>query len=381
MKITAALTRAPNTPFELATVDLDEPRADEVLVRIVGVGVCHTDLVAQAGSMAIAMPAVLGHEGAGIVEQVGSAVRKVKPGDRVAMTFLSCGRCPSCDSREPAYCHSMAALNYSGTRNDGSTTMRDESGTVSGSFFGQSSFATHALAHERNLVKVPEGVPLELAGTLGCGVQTGAGAVMRSMACKAGSSIVILGGGAVGLSAVLGAVVQGCRTILVVEPQASRRELATSLGATHVLEPMAASDLVAAVRQICPAGVDYVFDTSGQSSAIAAVPRLLAPRGTFGFVGVPPANARDTGLPGKLLQAMQGGFTYRGIIEGDSDPDVFLPQLMALYLDGRFPFDRLTKTYPLAQINQAIADQHQGRCVKAVLLPESDPQARPDSRS
>ena len=187
MKITAALTRAPNTPFELATVDLDEPRADEVLVRIVGVGVCHTDLVAQAGSMAITMPAVLGHEGAGIVEQVGSAVRKVKPGDRVAMTFLSCGKCPSCDSREPAYCHSMSALNYNGVRNDGSRTMRNESGPVSGSFFGQSSFATHALAHERNLVKVPEGVPLELAGTLGCGVQTGAGAVMRSMACKARS--------------------------------------------------------------------------------------------------------------------------------------------------------------------------------------------------
>jgi aryl-alcohol dehydrogenase len=142
-----------------------------------------------------------------------------------------------------------------------------------------------------------------------------------------------------------------------------------SLGATDAIEPMVATDLVAAVRAICPAGVDYAFDTSGLSSVMAAVPRLLAPRGTFGFVGIPPANARDTGLPGKLLQAMQGGFTYRGIIEGDSDPDVFLPQLMELYLEGRFPFDRLTKTYPMSQINQAIADQHQGICAKAVLLP------------
>jgi aryl-alcohol dehydrogenase len=368
VRITAAIIRAPHAPFELACVELDVPRAEE-LVRVVGVGLCHTDLLAQAGSLLMSMPAVFGHEGAGIVERVGSAVQKVKPGDRVALTFLSCGHCPSCDSHAPAYCHSMAALNYRGVRSDGSKTMRDEHGPVSGSFFGQSSFATHALAHERNLVKVLDGVPLELAGTLGCGVQTGAGAVMRSMACRAGASIVILGGGAVGLSAVLGAVVQGCQTIIVVEPQASRRELAVSLGATHAIEPMAVTDLVAAVRAIRPAGVDYAFDTCGVSSAMAAVPRLLAPRGTFGFVGVPPTHARDTGLPGKLLQAMQGGFTYRGIIEGDSDPDVFLPQLMNLYLDGRFPFDRLTKTYPMAQINQAIADQYQGICAKAVLLP------------
>jgi aryl-alcohol dehydrogenase len=333
------------------------------------VGLCHTDLVARAGGFPLSMPAVFGHEGAGIVEGVGRAVRKVRPGDRVALTFLSCGSCPTCDGHEPAYCHSMARLNYTGTRRDGSKTLRGAYGPVSGSFFGQSSFASHALAYERNLVKVPDGVPLELAGTLGCGVQTGAGAVMRSMACRAGSSLLILGGGAVGLSAVLGAVIQRCDKIIIAEPLAARRELALSLGATHTIDPVSTPDLRAAVRAICPAGVGYAFDTSGLPAVMAAVPRVLAPRGTFGFVGVPPTQQRDTALPGKLLDLMQGGFTYRGIIEGDSEPEVFLPELMQLYLAGRFPFDRLAKTYPLAQINQAIADQHHGDCVKAVLLP------------
>lgn len=369
MKITAALTRAPMAPFTVEQVEIDTPRADEVLVRIVGVGLCHTDLVAQAGFMPTALPAVFGHEGAGIVEQVGSAVTKVKPGDRVALSFRSCGNCPNCNDHQPAYCHTMPMLNYTGVRTDGSTTMRNAEGPVSGNFFAQSSFASHAIAYERNVVKVPEGVPLELAGMLGCGVQTGAGAVMRSMACPKGSSLVVLGGGAVGLSAVMGAVVQGCSTIIVVEPYAQRRDLARSLGATHTIDPKAVADVAVAIREICPAGVNYAFDTSGLPAVFEVVPRVLSPRGTFGFVGVPPMESMDAKLPGSLVEIMSSGFTYRGIIEGDSEPDVFIPQLMALYLAGRFPFDRMAKTYPLADINRAIAEQHDGVCVKAVLLP------------
>lgn len=370
MKIQAAVVRAAMAPFSIEALELDEPRADEVLVRIVGVGLCHTDLVAQAGAFPMSLPAVFGHEGAGIVERVGSGVTKVKPGDRVAMTFLSCGHCPSCSEHAPAYCHTMPMLNYVGARADGSKTLREpaSNNAVSGTFFGQSSFASYALAYERNLVKVPEAVPLEIAGTLGCGVQTGAGAVMRSMGCKPGSSIVVLGGGAVGLSAVMAAVLQGCKQIIVVEPHAVRRELAMSLGASHTIDPKAA-DVAQAVRAIVPAGTDYAFDTTGLPAVVESVVSFLAPRGTFGFVGVPPLTAMDLKLPGTLLGAMQAGFTFRGIIEGDSDPDVFIPQLMALYLEGRFPFDKLVKTYPLADINQAVSDQHQGLCVKPVLLP------------
>jgi len=189
MKIAAALVLAPGQPFEMGEIELDAPRPNEVLVRIAGVGLCHTDLVTQQGYFPMKLPAVFGHEGAGIVEQVGKEVRKVQPGDRVAMTFMSCGHCPSCEVHAPAYCHSFSSRNYgNGTRGDGSATLRNTHGGVSGGFFGQSSFASHALVSERNLVKVPQGVPLELAGALDCGVQTGAGAVMLSMACRKGST-------------------------------------------------------------------------------------------------------------------------------------------------------------------------------------------------
>lgn len=367
MRITAALTLEPSAPFQIVELELDEPRDDEVLVRIAGVGICHTDLVAQAGGFPLRLPAVFGHEGSGVVERVGSAVRKVKPGDAVVLTFMSCGQCPACARSASAYCQSMGQLNFGGSRADGSTTLRRSGAPVSGSFFGQSSFASHALAHESNVVKLLDGVPLQIAGPLGCGVQTGAGAVMRSMHCESGSSLAVLGGGSVGLSAVMGGVVQGCKTIVVVEPHASRRDLALSLGATHVIDPASAGEIAPAMRAILPAGVDYVLDTSGHAAVLKAVPQMLAARGTFGFVGVPAS--RETALPGLLLEVMRGGFTYRGIIEGDSEPDVFIPELMRLYTQGRLPFDRLVKTYPLAAINEAIADQHRGACVKAVLLP------------
>lgn len=367
MRITAALAPAPGAPFETVELDIDEPREDEIVVRIAGVGLCHTDLVAQAGALPLPLPAVLGHEGAGVVERVGVAVRKVKPGDAVVLTFMACGRCPACARRASPYCQSMRELNFGGKRRDGSPTLRRAGVPVSGSFFGQSSFASHAIAHEANVVKLLDGMPLQISGPLGCGVQTGAGAVMRSMRCEAGSSLAVLGGGSVGLSAVMAGKVQGCSTVIVVEPMAARRELGLALGATHAIDPLSIDDLAQAIRAIAPAGVDYVLDTSGHAGGLKAVPQMLAARGTFGFVGLP--SSRDTALPGLLVEVMRGGFTYRGIIEGDSEPDEFLPQLMRLHLAGRLPFDRLVKTYPLAAINEAVADQNRGVCVKAVLVP------------
>jgi aryl-alcohol dehydrogenase len=367
VQITAAVTRAPMSAFTIEQIELDAPRADEVLVRIVGVGLCHTDLVGVAGAFPVSLPAVFGHEGAGIVEQVGSTVSKVRAGDRVAITFRSCGLCNNCNAHHPAYCYTMPMLNYRGVRTDGTMTLSDSQGPISGSFFGQSSFATHALAYERNLVKVPDGVPLEIMGTLGCGVQTGAGAVMRAMACRKGSSLLVLGGGTVGLSAVLGGVVQACATIIVVEPHAARRELALSLGATHVIDPVGA-DLAAAVRAIAPDGINYAFDTTAIPQVVEAATQCLAPHATFGFVGVPKAADLGMKLPETMLNVIARGYTYMGIIEGDSDPDEFIPQLIDLYRAGRFPFDRLIKTYPLTAINEAVADQHRGACVKAVLL-------------
>lgn len=367
MRITAALTTAAKQPFEIVELELDDPRDDELVVRVAGVGLCHTDVVAHAGLLFVPAPAVFGHEGAGIVERVGAKVTKVRPGDKVLMTFMSCGHCPCCEAAAPAYCHSMRPLNFGGARPDGSVTLRRAGAPVSSHFFGQSSFASHALANERNVVKLLDGMPLEIAGALGCGIQTGAGAVMRSMAARPGSSLVVLGGGSVGLSGLMGGVVQGCRTLIVVEPQAARRDLALSLGASHVIDPATAGPLSAAVRAVLPHGADYVLDTTGNAAVMEAGTSMLAQRGTFGFLGIPPS--REAKLPGVISTALVGGHTYRGITEGDSDIDTYLPELMRLHLDGKFPFDRLVKTYPLASINEAVAEQHEGLCVKAVLIP------------
>ena len=368
MKITAAVVPQAGSPFVSKPLELDEPRDDEVLVRIVGVGICHTDLVAQAGLLPPPFPAVFGHEGAGIVERIGSRVRKVVPGDRVLLTFMSCGHCASCDHDAPAYCHQLQALNSSGKRFDGSTTLHDGEQAVSGSFFGQSSFATHALAQERNLVKVPLTVPLEIAGVRGCGVQTGAGAVLRSMDCKPGSSLLVTGGGAVGLSAVMAAHARGVKRILVSEQHVGRRELAREFGATDLVDP-SAGDLADQVLGMLPEGVDYALDTTGIPAVLEQMPRLLARRGTFGFVAIPPPGHGAMQLPFGVMESMRKGLTLRGIIEGDSNVDEFIGQLMQMYLDGRFPFDKLVRTFALADINEAIAAQHRGECVKAVLLP------------
>jgi aryl-alcohol dehydrogenase len=364
MRVTAAVARTAGADFSIEAVELDEPRADEIRVRITAVGVCHTDLVARDGAMPFAMPAVLGHEGAGIVDAVGSAVTKVKAGDRVAITFRSCGVCTRCKGGDPAYCYTMPALNYIGMRPDGSKALSQDGAAISSNFFGQSSFATYALAYETNVLKLPDDIPFALAAPLGCGVQTGAGGVMLALSATRGSSILVLGGGAVGLSAVMGAVIQGCATIIVVEPHAARRALALELGATHAIDPLAQHDLAAAVRAILPHGVDYAFDTTGRPEILEATMTCLAPKGVFGIVGIPPPGAA---VPGALGAVLTLGQTVRGIIEGDSEPDVFIPDLIAHWRAGRLPLEKLVRTYPFAQINEAIAAQHHGDCVKVVL--------------
>jgi aryl-alcohol dehydrogenase len=367
MQITAAVARAPGADFSIETAELDEPRGDEIRVRIAAVGVCHTDLVAREGAMPFSLPAVLGHEGAGVVDAVGASVTKVKPGDRVAVTFRSCGACARCLSGDPAYCFSMPALNYIGMRPDGSKAIHQGETAVSSNFFGQSSFATYALAYERNVLKLPDDIPFELAAPLGCGIQTGAGGVMLALAAPKGSSILITGGGAVGLSAVMGAAIQGCGTIIVVEPHASRRALALELGATHAIDPAAQADLATAVRGVLPHGVDYAFDTTGRPEILTATMACLAPKGVFGIVGIPPAG---TPMPGDLGAVLTFGQTVRGIIEGDSDPDVFLPELIGHWRAGRLPLEKLVKTFRFPEINAAIAAQHHGDCVKVVLTLE-----------
>jgi len=367
MEITAAVAHAPGKSFTIERLDLESPRDDEVLVRIVGAGLCHTDLAARDQQIPVAMPIVLGHEGAGVVERVGGAVRGLAPGDHVVLSFASCGGCDNCSDHLPGYCTSFLPLNFGGARADGSVALSNGGSRVASHFFGQSSFATHAVVNARNAIKVRREAPLELLGPLGCGVQTGAGSIMQALACTAGSSLLVLGGGSVGLSAVLGGVVQGCANIIALEPQAARRALALELGATHALDP-AAGDLAAAVRAICPAGVHYVLDTTGRNDVIAAAVGALAHRGTLGLLAVP-ASAEDATLKLDVISLLMLGLRVKGITEGDVDPAQFIPRMVDLHLEGRFPFDRLVAKYPLADINRAIEDQHAGRCVKPVLCP------------
>jgi aryl-alcohol dehydrogenase len=365
MEITAAVLAGLGQDFVLQDLTLADPAPDEVVIEIAGVGLCHTDLAVQHGHLPFPFPGVVGHEGSGTVVAIGSEVTKLAVGDRVAATFNSCGTCTQCTHGTPSYCADFMARNFGGARSDGTSTLSKDDTSYGSYFFGQSSFATHAIARERNVVRVADGLDLALAGPLGCGVQTGAGAVMNSMACREGSSLLITGGGSVGLSGVLGAVVRGLSTIIVVEPMPARRRLALELGATHVVDP-ATGPVSEQVRRILPEGVDYALDTTAALPVLNEVIASLAQLGTLGMVGVPsdPASALSLGL----IEMQARGLRLLGIVEGDSDPDTFIPELVDLHLAGRFPFDRLITTMPFTKINDAVAAQARGEAVKVVLV-------------
>ncbi len=365
----AAVVREPGGPFLLETIEVEQPCAGEVRVRIAGVGLCHTDLIFRDQFAPFALPGVLGHEGAGVIEAVGEGVEGLAVGDEVVIGFSSCGACPRCAEHLPSYCQSFVPLNYAGMRlEDGSTAYDRDGERISSHFFGQSSFSALAITRASNVVKVDAAnVPLELLGPLGCGFQTGAGGVMNSLACPPGSSIAVFGGGPVGLAAVMGAVIRGCSTIILVEPVAARREIALEIGATHVIDPASAGNLAEALRAIVPMGLDFAFDTSGVVPVIEAGLAALGSHGAIGLVGVPAKSEASINV--NIAALMTPGHRIIGIIEGDSDPQVFIPELIAHHAAGRFPFDRLITTFPLAEINEALAAQARGECIKVVLIP------------
>lgn len=364
MKIQAAVTRATSAPMSLETLELEDPRDTEILVKVVATGVCHTDIVVRDGMLPTPMPVVLGHEGAGIVEKVGRAVSKVKPGDHVVMTFNSCGGCPSCNDGVPAVCHEFFPRNFFASRADGSNTLSKDGEAVHGNFFGQSSFATYALCHDRNVIKVTKDVPLNILGPLACGVQTGAGAVINSLKVKAGSSFAVFGAGSVGLSALMAARAVGAGTIIAVDLNEERLAFAKTIGATHVINPSkvnAAEEIV----KLTGGGVNFALDTTGIGKVIRDAVMSLAPRGVCGMVG---ASAMGTEVTLDEVHFLSGGRHLMGIVEGESLPESFIPALIEMYRAGVFPFDRMIKFYPFAEINAAVADSEQGRAIKPVLL-------------
>jgi aryl-alcohol dehydrogenase len=324
---------------------------------------CHTDAAVRSGDLPTPLPVVLGHEGAGVVESVGAGVRKVAAGDHVVISVNSCGQCDSCLSGHPSICHSIFPLNFAGARFDGSHALTGGAGRVHDQFFGQSSFATRALAHERNVVKVPSDVPLELLGPLACGIQTGAGSVLNALRVGPGESFAVFGSGAVGLSAVMAARVGGATTIIAVDVLPARLELARELGATHVVNGREC-DAVAEIQKITRIGVKHALDTTGNVNVIRGAIEALRMGGVCGILGASAAGA-ELSFPVSPFMSMSK--SLRGIIEGDSVPDIFIPQLIELYRQGRFPFDKLLRFYALEDINQALADSEKGLTVKPVI--------------
>lgn len=362
---TAAIVREQGS-FEMAQVRVAAPRHDEILVRVVAAGLCHTDLVVRDQVYPVPLPVVLGHEGAGVVEEVGSAVTKFRPGDHVALSFLPCGECRPCLDGSPASCANFNDINFAGQRPDGShaLTLASDGSPVNDRFFGQSSFATYAIANERNAVKVRDDAPLEMLGPLGCGVQTGAGTVWRALEVGPGSSFVVTGAGAVGLSAVIAAHVAGATTIIAVDVVPERLELAKELGATHTVNGKEQDDVVGEIHRITGSGADYALDTTGIPALIMQCVDGLRQRGKAAILG---ASGPDAVIELPANTFMQSCKTLMGVVEGNSVADVVVPQLIDLHLQGRFPFDRLVKFYDFDQVNQAAADAESGAVIKPIL--------------
>jgi aryl-alcohol dehydrogenase len=360
-----AVVREPGGPFLLEDVQLAAPRPDEVLVEVVASGMCHTDLLVR-DSRPASLPAVLGHEGAGIVRETGSEVRGLTPGDKVVLSFPSCGVCIRCRTGRTAYCDAIATLKFGCRRADGSVATTDGAGRPVGDhFFGQSSFGTLAVVAGRSVVKMPEDVDLRIAGPLACGVQTGAGTILDVLRVAAGSSVAVFGAGSVGLCAIMAARLAGATTVVAVNRRASRLALAAEFGATHLVAPQDV-DPVEAIRDATAGrGVEFAFETTGVPEVLTTAVRSLDSLGTCAYVGTA-APAELGGIP--MLEAMTKGLTVRGVLQGDSTPVRTIPRLWDLHRRGLLPFDRLITHYPLDEINRAAADTEAGDVVKPVLL-------------
>jgi len=357
----AAVFTGVDTPLEIRDdIEVAAPAAGEVRIKIGASGVCHSDLSVQNGTIPLPTPIVLGHEGAGTVLEVGDGVTSVVPGDHVVLSFDSCGSCANCTAGVPCYCDTFLARNLFGRQLDGVSSATDGSGgDVATRWFGQSSFAHHAIATARNTVVVDPALPLELLGPLGCGIQTGAGSILVALDVRPDTAVVVFGAGAVGLAAVMAAKVAGASTIVAVDLHQPRLDLATELGATHTM--LGGDDLVGELVAATGGGAHTAFDTTGVPAVMKQAIAATRMNGKVGLVGVQTGDL-------VLDSTSWIGKTLVNILEGGADPHVFIPRMISLWQDGRFPFDRLIETFPLAEINEAERSSLAGGVVKPVLV-------------
>jgi aryl-alcohol dehydrogenase len=365
MKIQAALAHSNKSPLSIEEIDLVEPGPNDILVKITATGLCHTDLTVL-NNAPLPWPAVLGHEGAGIVEKVGSNVTKVAAGDSVIMTTASCGKCKTCLEGQPSYCLNFRDINMSGGYcADGSCSHSQNDKPVFARFFGQSSFATYSLTTERSIIKMDSDLPLDLMAPLGCGIQTGAAAVFNTLQVHAGSSIVIFGAGAVGLSGLMAAKIAGSSTIIAVDMVDSRLQLATELGATHVINA-GNEDVLAKIAEITGGGADYTVDATGIPAVMTQAIHALGYNGVTALVGIAGADAEVTFNP-TLVQSKR--LEIRGSIMAGAHtiPEFFIQKLVGFWRDGLFPFEKLVTFYEFDQINEAIHAAEDGSAIKPIL--------------
>ncbi len=351
--IKAAVLRKKGGPYEIESVELEGPRNNEVLVRNVASGICHTDISIGESRGSASKPLVLGHEGAGVVIEVGKNVKSVHPGDHVVLSYQYCNDCQECRSGHPWQCQHFFELNFGFMRLDGSNAL--QSSGVYGHFFGQSSFATHSVVTETNITKVSPDLSLEMLAPLGCGIMTGSGTVMNIFNVPKGASLAVFGTGAVGMAAVMAARIVGAGPIIGVDIHQARLELAKELGATHVINSRQ-EDVAAVISSITASGVDFVLDTSGNATMNQIAVDVLNPRGTLANTG---GSLAQDKLPGEKKRAR--------VTMGSAIPQEFIPKLIGYYQAGIFPFDRLEKFYNFGEINQAIADSKRGVTIKPVL--------------
>ena len=361
----AAVLHAPRTPFAVEDLVLDPPRSGEARVRIAAAGVCHSDWHFVSGDLQTPMPVVLGHEGAGVVEEVGPNVTRVKPGDHVVLLWRAgCGHCEYCSIGKPALCSASRGMRATGTLADGTSRLRGTAGEVK-HFLGVSCFAEQAVVPEMNLLPIGVEVPLDIAALVGCAVMTGVGAVINTAGVRPGTSVLIVGAGGVGLSAVMGARLAGADPIIVADLVPKKLELAQELGATNVLDGR--SDLVESVRALTGEGVDFAFECIGNSALLAQAVKALRRGGTAVAVGLPRADA-EVSL--NVVELVTQEKSLKGSIYGSTRHFADIPRLISLYRRGRLPIDRLlTRRYRLTEINEAYQALLNGEFARAVIVP------------